>query len=39
MEKIVNYDACFPSTDKSILGCEHVHWHSKKTLCFTASEF
>ena len=34
-EKIGNYDACFPSTDKSIPGCELVHWHSKNTLCFT----
>ena len=39
MEKIGNYDACFPSTDKSIPGCERVHWHSKNTLCFTAGEF
>ena len=38
-EKIGNYDACFPSTDKSIPGCERIHWHTKNRLCFTASEF
>ena len=32
------HDACFPSTDKTIQGCERVHWHSKNTHCFTAGE-